>query len=123
MSAPSGSEANDHGLGMEAAAATHGSAFHEFALYIAGTTPQSTRAIVNTRKICEEHLTDRYHLEIIDICQNPAIAERDQIIAAPTLVRRSPLPLRRFIGDMSRTAHILSSLGLPTHPTPAKPGE
>lgn len=85
---------------------------HEFVLYIAGTTPHSTRAIVNTRKICEAHFAGRYGLEIIDIGKSPQLAAEAQIIAAPTLLRKSPLPLRRFIGDMSRTADILAGLGV-----------
>ena len=89
-----------------------GAVRHEFVLYIAGTTPQATRAIVNARKICERYLKDCYDLEIIDISKNPHLAATAQIIAAPTLVRKSPAPLRRFIGDMSRTSKILDGLGL-----------
>lgn len=76
-------------------------------LYIAGTTPRSTRAVANIRKICEQNLNGRYELEIVDIYQNPAIAQGEQIIAAPTLVKQLPLPLRRFIGDLSDTERIL----------------
>jgi circadian clock protein KaiB len=81
-------------------------------LYITGPTVQSNRAIVNTRRICEEHLKDRYDLEVVDICQHPEMARSDQIIAAPTLVRQAPLPVRRFVGDMSRTDRLLAGLGL-----------
>jgi circadian clock protein KaiB len=85
---------------------------HQFVLYITGPTPQSTRAIVNTRKICERHLAGRYDLEIVDLSKQPHLAVEAQIIAAPTLLRKSPAPIRRFIGDMSRTGHILAGLGL-----------
>ena len=85
-------------------------------LYITGATSQSARAIANIRKICEEHLEGRYELEVVDISQHPALAQGEQIIAAPTLIKRFPLPLRRFIGDMSQTARIL--LGLDLHEAP-----
>jgi circadian clock protein KaiB len=81
-------------------------------LYITGPTVQSNRAIVNTRRICEEHLKDRYDLEVVDICKHPELASSDQIIAAPTLVKQQPLPVRRFVGDMSRTDRLLAGLGL-----------
>jgi len=81
-------------------------------LYVTGTTPHSTRAIVNIRKICEEYLQGRYVLEVVDISRRPALAEGEQIIAAPTLVKKLPLPLRRFIGDMSQTERILLGLDL-----------
>ena len=82
-------------------------------LFIAGPSPLSRRAIVNTRRICEVHLPGRYDLEILDLSQNPELAGPHQIIGAPTLVKESPLPVRRFVGDMSRTAVILHGLGLP----------
>lgn len=83
-------------------------------LYITGMTPRSTKAIENIKKICEDHLKGRYDLEIVDIYQQPTLAEGEQIIAAPTLVKKLPLPLRRFIGDMSMTEKIL--LGLDVRP-------
>lgn len=83
-------------------------------LYVTGTTPNSRRAIENVRRICEEHLKGRYELEIIDIYQQPELAKQGQIVAAPTLVKKLPLPLRKFIGDMSHTEKIL--LGLELHP-------
>jgi circadian clock protein KaiB len=76
-------------------------------LFIAGTTPRSTRAVANIRDICERNLNGRYDLEVIDIYQKPAVAIDEQILAAPTLVKRLPLPLRRFIGDLSDTERIL----------------
>ena len=81
-------------------------------LYITGHTPLSTKAIVRIRKICEEHLQGRYDLEVVDIAKNPALAAGEQIVAAPTLIKKLPLPLRRFIGDMSQTERILVGLDL-----------
>lgn len=81
-------------------------------LYITGTTPRSAIAIANVRKICEEHLEGRYELEVVDITQRPELAEGEQIIAAPTLIKQLPLPLRRFFGDMSNTQSILIGLDL-----------
>lgn len=97
---------------MEAAVAAQTNARYVLRLYITGSTPNSTRAIVNIRKICEEHLHGRYELEVIDISQHPTLAEGEQIIAAPTLIIKLPLPLRRFIGDMSQTERILVGLDL-----------
>ena len=94
------------------AAAANANALYVLRLYITGTTPHSTRAIVNIRKICEVHLEGRYDLEIVDISQHPTLAEGEQIIAAPTLIKKLPLPLRRFIGDMSQTERILLGLDL-----------
>ena len=81
-------------------------------LYIAGTSAKSTRAINNLKKLCEQHLKDRYELEVIDIFQQPKLAEGEQIIAAPTLVKELPLPLRKFIGDLADTERILVGLDL-----------
>ena len=88
-------------------------------LYVTGMTPRSTRAIQNIKTICEEHLKGRYELEVVDVYQHPGLARGEQILAAPTLIRYLPLPLRRFIGDMSRTEKIL--LGLDLRPTNAQP--
>ena len=81
-------------------------------LYVTGSSPRSMRAIANTRRICEEHLNGRYDLELVDIAQHPDQAGSEQIIAAPTLIKISPLPLRRFIGDMSQIERILVGLGV-----------
>jgi circadian clock protein KaiB len=81
-------------------------------LYVTGTTPQSVRAIANIKKICEEHLKGRYDLEVIDLYQNPSLAKGEQIIAAPTLIKKLPLPLRRMIGDLSNTDRVLVGLDL-----------
>jgi len=81
-------------------------------LYVAGATPNSTQAIMNLKKVCDEHLKGRYDLEVIDIYQQPVLAKGDQIIAAPTLIKKLPLPLRRFIGSMADTERILVGLDL-----------
>ena len=81
-------------------------------LYVSGMTPNSRRAIENTKKICDENLQGRYDLEIIDIYQQPIFAKEGQIVAAPTLIKELPPPLRKFIGDMSQTERILAGLDL-----------
>ncbi len=81
-------------------------------LYVTGATPQSIKAVTNLKKICEEHLKNRYELEIIDIYQQPSLAEGDQIIAAPTLIKKLPMPLKKLIGDMSNTERVLLGLDL-----------
>lgn len=81
-------------------------------LYVAGATPKSTEAILNIKKICDEHLKDRYELEVIDIYQQPLLAKDEQIIAAPTLVKKLPPPLRRFIGSMHDVDRILVGFDL-----------
>lgn len=81
-------------------------------LYITGTTPHSIRAIDNIKEICEEHLKGRYTLEVIDLYKDPGLARTEQIIAAPTLIKKLPLPLRRIIGDMSGTEKVLVGLDL-----------
>jgi len=81
-------------------------------LFVTGSTPRSIRAISNIRKICENHLEGRYDLEVVDISLHPMLAGGAQIIAAPTLIKTLPLPLRRFIGDMSQTDRLLVGLDL-----------
>jgi len=104
---------SDNLAAFEAAAAVQDKARYVLRLYVTGTTRHSTRAVVNIRKICEEHLQGRYELRIVDILQHPTLLENEQIIAAPTLIKKLPLPLRRFIGDMSQTERILRGLDLP----------
>ncbi len=79
-------------------------------LYVAGHTPKSTRAIMNIKKICEEHLKGRYDLQVIDIYQQPVLAKGEQIIAAPTLIKKLPAPLRKFVGSMADVERILVGL-------------
>jgi circadian clock protein KaiB len=81
-------------------------------LYVAGLTPRSQMAIKNIQKICEEHLKGRYDLEVIDVYQKPVLAKGEQIIAAPTLIKKLPLPLRRFIGDLSDSERVVLGLDL-----------
>jgi len=81
-------------------------------LYVAGMTPNSLRAIDNIKKICEEHLLGRYELEVVDLYQQPVLALGEQIIAAPTLIKKLPLPLRKVIGDMTNVERVLVGLDL-----------
>ena len=81
-------------------------------LYVTGTTGRSVRAIENVRRICEEHLKGLYELEVVDIYKNLPLARGDQIIAAPTLIKRLPNPLRRLIGDMSDERRVLVGLDI-----------
>jgi circadian clock protein KaiB len=81
-------------------------------LYVTGQTPRSVLAIDNMRKICAEHLSERYTLEVIDIYLNPGACQEQQIIAAPTLIKVLPHPLRRIIGDLSNTEKVLVGLDL-----------
>jgi len=81
-------------------------------LYVTGTTPRSARAIQNISSLCDRHLADRYDLQIIDIYQQPSLASIDQIIAAPTLIRKLPMPLRKVIGDLSDEKQVLIGLDL-----------
>lgn len=79
-------------------------------LYVAGTSARSARAIANAKQICDEHLAGRYELEVIDIFQQPERAKDDQILAVPTLIKRLPAPLKRFIGDLSDREVVLVGL-------------
>ena len=81
-------------------------------LYVAGLGARSSTAIRNIRQLCETHLDSRYDLQVIDICERPAIARERQIVAAPTLVKQLPLPPRRLIGDMSDEQRVLEGLDL-----------
>jgi circadian clock protein KaiB len=81
-------------------------------LYVAGSTPQSSRAITNIKRICETHLKDRYVLTVVDLYEEKDSARDDQIMVAPTLIRKLPLPARRLIGDLSKTERVLALLDL-----------
>ena len=89
-------------------------------LYVAGTTSKSSQAILNIKQICEEHLKGRYELEVIDVYQQPFLAKGEQIIAAPTLIKKLPLPLRRFIGSMADVERILVGLDLKPRQEPKR---
>ena len=84
-------------------------------LYTAGQTPKSLAAIRNLKRICEEHLPGRYHIEVIDLMTNPRLAKDDQIVAIPTLVRKLPVLLRKIVGDLSDEARTLVGLQLRRH--------
>ena len=92
-------------------------------LYVTGATPRSTRAVTNLRRLCEQYLEGRYELEVIDVYQQPGLAREGQIIAVPTLVKTLPLPLRKFIGDMSNIQNLLTELQITSiRGTPARQG-
>lgn len=82
----------------------------ELRLYVAGQTTKSVTALANLRRYCEEYMADRYTLEVIDLLQNPQLAEGDQILAIPTLVRKVPEPIRKIIGDLSNEERVLVGL-------------
>jgi circadian clock protein KaiB len=81
-------------------------------LYVAGQTPRCVTAFANLKKICEEHLQGQYEIEVIDLLENPKLAQGDQILAVPTLVRKLPEPVRKIIGDLSNTERVLVGLDL-----------
>ena len=90
-------------------------------LYITGMTPRSTEAFASIKAICEEHLQGRYDLEVIDIYQHPSLAKDEQIIAVPTLIKKLPLPLRRFIGNLADCERVLLGLDLQRKPPETSP--
>lgn len=81
-------------------------------LYVTGTTPNSVRAVGNLRRICEQHLSDACEMRVIDLYMHPELAARENVIAAPTLVKHRPPPVRRLVGDLSDGARVLDLLGL-----------
>ena len=81
-------------------------------LYVAGMTPTAKRALANIREICEAHLAGQYSVEVIDLLERPGLAEGEQILAVPTLVRRLPQPLRKLIGDLSDTQKVIVGLDI-----------
>ena len=84
----------------------------ELRLYVAGNTPKSLTALKNLRKYCETHLAGQYHIEVIDLLVQPQLAEGDQILAIPTLVRKVPEPIRKIIGDLSNEEKVLVGLNI-----------
>src|ERR1700681_4907832 len=90
-------------------------------LFVTGNTTRSVRAIDNIRRICEEHLAGRYALEVVDVYRHPEMAKQEQIIAAPTLVKQLPLPLRRLVGDLSDRAKVLIGLNISPARAPESP--
>ncbi len=97
---------------LEVAAGRRGRGPYVLRLYVTGMTGRSMRAIENLKAICEEYLPGRYDLEIVDIYQRPTLLQGEQIIAAPTLVKKLPEPLRRLVGDMSNKERVLFGLDL-----------
>jgi len=91
---------------------------YELRLYIAGNTSKSVAALKNLKRYCEEHLKDQYSIEIIDLLLNPQLAEGDQILAVPTLVKKVPAPVRKIIGDLSNEEKVL--VGLDIRPATVK---
>lgn len=84
----------------------------ELRLYVAGKTPKSVTALNNLRRYCETHLPGQYHIEVIDLLEKPQLAEGDQILAIPTLVRKVPEPIRKIIGDLSNEEKVLVGLDI-----------
>jgi circadian clock protein KaiB len=92
-------------------------------LYVAGQTPKSQAAISNLKKICGEHLEDRYNIEVIDLLKNPSLARDHQILAIPTLVRSLPVPIRKIIGDLSDTERVVVGLDIRASKSKGKPAK
>ena len=84
----------------------------ELRLYVTGRSPKSVRAIENLQRACEQYLAEQYHIEIVDLLENPRLAADDQILAVPTLVRKLPPPIRKIVGDLSDTDRLLVGLQL-----------
>ncbi len=85
---------------------------YDLRLFITGATPNSVRAVNNIKTICEHHLKGRYALEVIDVYQQEIVAEQEQLVALPLLIKKMPLPERRMIGDLSNTEKVLKGLGI-----------
>jgi len=102
----------DSTAAFEEALAQEANGTYQLRLYVAGSTPQSQRAIANIKQICEERLAGRFELEVIDIYQQPVLAKGEQIIAVPTLIKQLPGPLRRIVGDLSSRERVLIGLDL-----------
>jgi circadian clock protein KaiB len=94
---------------------SHENDFWNLRLYVAGQTPKSQAAFANLKKICDEHLNGKCHIEVIDLVKNPRLAAGDQILAIPTLVRKLPEPIRKIIGDLSDTEKVLVGLDILPH--------
>jgi circadian clock protein KaiB len=88
---------------------------YKLRLFITGASTNSTRAVINLKEICETYLKENYELEIVDIHQQPQLAQSEEIVALPLLVKKAPGPERRLIGDMSDTAKVLRGLGISTN--------
>lgn len=98
--------------GPQAAAAEPAAEIWELRLYVAGQSPNCVSAFSNLKKICEEHLQGRYRIEVIDLLENPQLARGDQIAAIPTLIRKLPPPIRKIVGNLSKTDRVLVGLDI-----------
>lgn len=103
---------NEYETSSNGARATREASEWVLRLYVAGQTRNSIKAFANLRSICEEHLEGRHRIELIDLLENPQLAKEHQILAAPTLVRRLPPPVKKIIGDLSKTERVLAGLDL-----------
>ena len=121
MEGKNGKSARRAAASKKATSATHrfekavsrlGKGRYVLRLYVAGSTPRSSAAIANLKSVCEEHLAGRYDLEVIDVYQQPTLAKGEQIIAAPTLIKKLPPPVRKLIGDMSDREKVLVGLDI-----------
>jgi circadian clock protein KaiB len=101
-----------HPMAETAGAANSDSGHYRLRLYIAGQTSKSVAAVANLTRVCEEHLTGRYEIELIDLLKNPSLAAGDQILAIPTLIRQLPAPLKRMIGTLSNEGQVLIGLDI-----------
>lgn len=98
---------------FEAELAAAGETCYQLTLFVSGASDLSARAIANARQLCDLHLDGRYHLSVVDVHENPAAALKSRVVAAPTLVKNQPLPVRRLVGDLSHTDKVLLALELP----------
>jgi circadian clock protein KaiB len=102
----------DRSRSFEKRVKAHFAGRYQLRLYVTGATPRSLQAIESLRQLCEEHLKGRYELTVVDMYQQPELARKEQILAAPTLIKLLPPPLRRLIGDMTQTDRVLAGLDL-----------
>jgi circadian clock protein KaiB len=105
-------EPEDATAAMERLAREPAEELYVLRLFVTGMTARSTAALVAVKALCEEHLQGRYDLEVIDVYQHPQLAKEEQIVAVPTLVKKLPVPLRRFIGNLADEERILVGLDL-----------
>ena len=123
MTGMTSNERDDLHATFERAASVSPADRYVLRLYVTGMTPRSARAVKNLQAICDEYLAGRYDLEVIDIYQQPVLTRGEQIIAAPTLIKKLPLPMRRIIGDMSNRDRVLLGLDLVLAPGQAADGK
>jgi circadian clock protein KaiB len=93
--------------------------WYSFILFVAGASEMSVRAISDVRRLCEAHFVGRYTLEVVDVHRDPERMLKQHVLAAPTLIKDSPSPARRLVGDLSDTAHVLAALGIAAVDSPA----